>query len=101
MPLQAARGPLRTFRYAMYFDGVDDYVSVPHSPSLYLTSFSVVMWANALYGGLNNDFNRFIEKGGYASPDGGFDIEVAGEGLLQRQTFWFGRAGGLGMALNL
>jgi len=97
MPLQAARGPLRTFRYAMYFDGVDDYVLVPHSPSLYLTSFSVVMWANALYGGLNNDYNRFIEKGGWQAPDGGFDIEVAGEGptteanfLVWRGGYWYG-----------
>jgi hypothetical protein len=34
MPLQVARGPLRTFRYAMYFDGVDDYVQVTGSTSL-------------------------------------------------------------------
>jgi len=78
MPLQIVRGPLRTFRYAMYFDGIDDYVEVPHSPSLYLTSFSVVMWANAPCC-LNNSYNRFIEKGGYQAPDGGFDIEVASE----------------------
>lgn len=33
MPLTASR-VLRTFRYAMYFDGVDDYVEVKHSSVL-------------------------------------------------------------------
>jgi hypothetical protein len=70
----------------MYFDGVDDYVSVPHSPSLYLTSFSVVMWANALCC-LNNYYNRFIEKGGCCAPDGGFGIETAGEGPATEANF--------------
>jgi hypothetical protein len=29
MPLKPLRDPLRIFRYAMYFDGVDDYVVIP------------------------------------------------------------------------
>jgi len=89
MSLQAER-VLRTFRYAMYFDGVDDYVEVPHSPSLYLTSFSVVMWANA-FCCMNNYFNRFIEKGGWLDG-GGFDIETAGEGPPTEANFlvWSG-----------
>jgi hypothetical protein len=33
MPLSPAR-VLRTFRYAMFFDGVDDYVLVPYSSSI-------------------------------------------------------------------
>jgi hypothetical protein len=46
MPLSPSR-VLRTFRYAMYFDGVDDYVSVS-SPSINELglSFSVMAWIN-------------------------------------------------------
>jgi hypothetical protein len=80
----------------MYFDGVDDYVLVPHSPSLYLTSFTVVMWANVPCC-TNYDFNRFIEKGGW-TDGGGFDIEVSGGGPPTEANFlvwsggmnWFG-----------
>jgi hypothetical protein len=43
MPLSPAR-VLRTFRYAMYFDGVDDYVGVSRSPSLNVSSISIFMW---------------------------------------------------------
>jgi hypothetical protein len=46
MPLSPAR-VLRTFRYALYFDGVDDYVLVS-SPSINELglSFSVMAWIN-------------------------------------------------------
>jgi hypothetical protein len=47
MPLSPAR-VLRTFRYAMYFDGVDDYVSVSRSPSLNVSSISIFMWVYQL-----------------------------------------------------
>jgi len=44
MPLSAKR-VLRQFRYAMYFDGVDDYVSIPRSPSLNVgNSITIMMW---------------------------------------------------------
>ena len=44
MPLQARR-VLRQFRYAMYFDGVDDYVEVPYSPSYkVLGSGTWIVW---------------------------------------------------------
>jgi hypothetical protein len=44
MPLSARR-VLKQFKYAMYFDGVDDYVSVASSPSLNLTSLiSIEAW---------------------------------------------------------
>jgi hypothetical protein len=46
MPLSPSR-VLRTFRYALFFDGVDDYVSVS-SPSINELglSFSVMAWIN-------------------------------------------------------
>jgi hypothetical protein len=44
MPLQASR-VLKTFRYAMYFDGVDDYVEVPNSDSLNATTaITIAAW---------------------------------------------------------
>jgi len=44
MPLSPAR-VLRTFRYAMYFDGVDDYINIPPSSSLALSpSFTLTAW---------------------------------------------------------
>jgi hypothetical protein len=47
MPLSASRVP-KQFKYAMYFDGVDDYVSVPRSPSLNPTSISIFTWVYQL-----------------------------------------------------
>jgi hypothetical protein len=44
MPLSPRR-VLRTFRYALFFDGVDDYVVVAPSPSLALSSqFTLMGW---------------------------------------------------------
>jgi hypothetical protein len=40
---------LRTFRYAMYFDGVDDYVMIPHADCFNLTNFTLVAWFRELY----------------------------------------------------
>jgi hypothetical protein len=42
MPLSASRA-LRTFRYAMYFDGVDDWVDLG-SRLTTVTDFTVLMW---------------------------------------------------------
>jgi len=43
--LLQARRVLRQFRYAMYFDGVDDYVEVPYSPSYkVLGSGTWIVW---------------------------------------------------------
>jgi hypothetical protein len=45
MPLSARRRP-RQFKYAMYFDGVDDHVVVPYSPSYkVLGSGTWIAWA--------------------------------------------------------
>jgi hypothetical protein len=44
MPLSAKR-VLRTFSYAMYFDGVDDYVYVPYSSSFDVRIFTLITWA--------------------------------------------------------
>jgi hypothetical protein len=42
MPLAPSR-TLRVFRYALYFDGVDDYVEVPHSPSYATTRHTAMI----------------------------------------------------------
>jgi len=50
MPLQAARGPLRTFRYAMYFDGIDDYVAVPDGIIPYNSmNWTVMAWVAPIF----------------------------------------------------
>jgi hypothetical protein len=43
MPLSAER-VLEQFRYAMYFDGVDDYIKVPQSSSLEPSQLTVAVW---------------------------------------------------------
>ena len=44
MPLTAKR-VLKQFRYAMYFNGVNAYVSIPRSPSLNVgNSITIMMW---------------------------------------------------------
>jgi len=49
MPLSPARAiALRVFRYALHFDGVDDYVSVPDSPSLRPQFFTISLWISSL-----------------------------------------------------
>jgi len=48
MPLTPKR-VLGTFRYAMYFDGIDDYVMIPHADCLNLTNFTLVAWFRELY----------------------------------------------------
>jgi hypothetical protein len=47
MPLSTTR-VLRQFRYALYFDGVDDYVSIPRSGSLNVVNISIFMWVYQL-----------------------------------------------------
>jgi hypothetical protein len=51
---------LRTFRYAMFFDGVDDYVSVPHNPSLALSRLSICVWVNVPE--YQPDYRSFVTK---------------------------------------
>jgi hypothetical protein len=43
MPLSPAR-VFKAFRYAMYFDGIDDYVGIPRSDSLNVVNISIFMW---------------------------------------------------------
>jgi hypothetical protein len=47
MPISASR-VLRAFRYAVFFDGVDDYIVVPHNPSVSLTRWTIQVWFNSL-----------------------------------------------------
>jgi len=53
MTLSPARATaLRVFRYAMFFDGVDDLVEVPHSSSISLTQAATVIawvWRQSMY----------------------------------------------------
>jgi hypothetical protein len=45
MPLTPYR-VLRTFKYAMYFDGVDDYIEVMHSSVFEPTDITAMLWIN-------------------------------------------------------
>jgi len=52
MPLQVARGPLGIFRYAMYFDGIDDYVAVPDGIIPYDSmNWTVMAWVAPVFTG--------------------------------------------------
>jgi hypothetical protein len=48
MPLTPKR-VLKAFRYAMYFDGIDDRVMIPHADCFNLTNFTLVAWFRELY----------------------------------------------------
>jgi len=72
MPLSPRR-VLRTFKYAMYFDGVNNYVLVPHSPSLMPTAVTAIVWFAPL--GLTSAYIRLLEKGGW-SVGGGYGLEI-------------------------
>jgi len=62
MPLSAGR-VIKQLKYAMYFDGVDDYVSVPHSPSLALSRLSICVWVNVPE--YQSGFRAFVVKNSY------------------------------------
>jgi len=53
MPLQQLRpDPLRIFRYAMYFDGIDDYVAVPNGIIPYDSmNWTVMAWVAPVFKG--------------------------------------------------
>jgi len=52
MSSQPVRGPLRVFRYAMYFDGVDDYVAVPDGIIPYDSmNWTVMAWVAPVFTG--------------------------------------------------
>ena len=66
MPLSAARVLLHPpKRYALYFDGEDDYVEVAHDPVITFTNedFTITFYANLVYG--SNDV--ILSKGAYES----------------------------------
>jgi hypothetical protein len=63
MPLAASR-VLRTFRYAVYFDGIDDYVYVGDNPSLRPPTFTVFVYA--MYTAGVFDQNYIFRKTGSA-----------------------------------
>ena len=53
------------FGYALSFDGVNDYVEIPHSTSLDLNVLSVVTWFKSTYSG--EWFRPIITKYGYTT----------------------------------
>jgi hypothetical protein len=72
----------------MFFDGVDDYVLVPHSPSLMPPNVSANVWFAPL--SLADDFIRLLEKGGWA-VGGGCSLEInPGFRPVVRFNVWYG-----------
>jgi hypothetical protein len=86
MPLSASR-VLRTFRYALFFDGVDDYVS------LFTTnypSFTIVVWARLATPAWPSPGWRAIVSKGWHTRAGGvggiYATSVTGYGGLLRDS---------------
>jgi len=75
---------------ALSFDGVDDYVEVPHSDSLMPSAFTVAVWFKVY--NWTSQFARVLEKGGY-TVGGGYGIEgnPNGDGKIQL-VIWNGTA---------
>jgi hypothetical protein len=80
---------LRTFRYAVFYDGVDDYVRVPNNPSLVIPNeITVIAWAQYYP---TNSFVTILGKGTF---NRGFTISttqlnnvffsVANDNVVQR-----------------
>jgi len=67
MPLTSNR-VLRTFRYAMYFDGIDDYVDCGNNPSLNTTTEATV---EAIFFSMNEPWLR---KGGRVFAKGNYRL---------------------------
>ncbi|MFY8133230.1 MAG: LamG domain-containing protein, partial [Bacteroidia bacterium] len=63
---------------AYSFDGVDDFIVVPHDNSLNLTSFSLSTWV--FFTNQLNDFNEIITKGG--DLDENYEILIYGNQYL-------------------
>jgi hypothetical protein len=87
MPIKPLRGPLRTFRYAVYFDGVDDYVS------LFTTnfpSFTIMVWARlATSWWPSPGYRALVSKGWYknvAGVGGIYVTSTTGYGGLLRDS---------------
>jgi len=91
MPLTPAR-VLRTFRYAVSFDGVDDYVIVPHSESIMPTQLSVEAWFSL--SNFSTYYMRILEKGGSGIGNGyGLELNPMGTKRI-RFVIWNSVTGG-------
>ncbi|NQU68861.1 MAG: tandem-95 repeat protein, partial [Candidatus Marinimicrobia bacterium] len=74
-------------RYALNFNGIGDYVTIPDSPSFDVTSFTVEAWVKPDGISLMN----VIGKTGHPSESsGGFDLEIASDGTLYGSVYQSG-----------
>jgi parallel beta-helix repeat protein len=80
--------PLGAVGRAGDFDGVDDFVEVPHDPSLSPLAFSVEAWVNPRP--MTADAHRILEKGGVGSGTGyGLEYNNLGDNRV-RFVLWDG-----------
>jgi hypothetical protein len=90
MPLSPTRTLRIPSRYANSFDGVDDYVEIPHSPTLEIQdemTFEFWIYPKPQ----KNNWARILEKGGWQS--GGWSIQQDSVGA-RRINFYFGSSSG-------
>jgi hypothetical protein len=90
MPLTAKR-VLKTFRYAMYFNGVNNYVKVANSPSLQPSSqITMCAWVSATYRGKKMPY--IVYKFDPASPWPGYAVMLDQDGDTGHVGVWVGGA---------
>ena len=86
MPLQAER-ILRTFRYAMYFDGVDDYVEVSNNFALYdLMNWTVMAWVAPFFVAAPGFYPQIF----HPLPGGEMSLVPYAEGVHLTDGNWYG-----------
>jgi len=68
---------------ALSFDGVDDHITVPDSPSLDLTRFTVMFWVKV---NVLKDFNAFVVKGNDVAEN--FEMLGKANGAVHMSILW-------------
>jgi len=83
MPLQVARGPLSIFGYAMYFDGIDDYVAVPDGIIPYNSmNWTVMAWVAPVF----TSGNIYYQ----GASEGEMGLNVYGVSVKLSDGNWYG-----------